>query len=198
MFKSIKNYEGFYEINELGVVQSISRTIINKHGKEQFYPGRVLKADEGKFGHKRVTLCKDHKTTRKLIHQLVAQTFIDNPENKPFINHIDNDPRNNHVTNIEWCTHSENMVHAQKQGRLFDSQSKGGRTGGISTKRAIAAYKAMVGTTFGCWDILSIADKRGSKQYFNVRCNSCGSEYTREKSYITTSKQTQCIHCKTR
>ena len=43
-----------------------------------------------------------------LVHRLVAETFLDNPENKPFVDHIDRDRHNNNVSNLRWVTSSEN------------------------------------------------------------------------------------------
>ena len=47
--------------------------------------------------------------TNRLIHRMVAQTFIENPDNKPYVNHIDTNILNNSVDNLEWVTQSENM-----------------------------------------------------------------------------------------
>ena len=44
----------------------------------------------------------------KLVHRIVADTFIPNPQNKPFIDHIDTNRKNNRVENLRWCTHREN------------------------------------------------------------------------------------------
>ena len=57
------------------------------------------------------------------IHRLVAEYFLDNPENKPQVNHIDGDKLNNHIDNLEYSTAKENMVHAGKTGLISYKQS---------------------------------------------------------------------------
>jgi len=49
----------------------------------------------------------------RLIHRMVAQTFLPNPDNKPVVNHKDTDVLNNSVSNLEWVTYKENMNTAK-------------------------------------------------------------------------------------
>ena len=54
---------------------------------------------------------RENKMTVK-IHKAVAETFIPKIIGKDFVNHIDVNKLNNHVLNLEWCTASENVLHA--------------------------------------------------------------------------------------
>ena len=70
----------------------------------------------GNNGYSSVDLCKDGTIKKYLIHRLVAEAFIPNPEKKPQVNHINGIKTDNRLDNLEWCTHSENMLHSYKQG----------------------------------------------------------------------------------
>ncbi|CAB4131422.1 HNH nuclease [uncultured Caudovirales phage] len=64
----------------------------------------------------RVTLSNKGYEKSYCVHRLVLMAFVPNPLNKESINHIDGNKHNNNVNNLEWCTHSENMIHACKMG----------------------------------------------------------------------------------
>ena len=64
--------------------------------------------------NKYITLQFNHKIYR--FHRLVAELFIDNPDNKPIVNHIDGNKHNNASINLEWVSSSENQLHAYKSG----------------------------------------------------------------------------------
>jgi hypothetical protein len=50
-----------------------------------------------------------------IIHRLIAQYFIQNPENKPMIDHKDNDIKNNSIDNLRWSSYQENCRNTVKQ-----------------------------------------------------------------------------------
>lgn len=77
---------------------------------------RILKKDKCNGGYLRVTLSSKGKTKRFMIHRIVAEAFIDNPENKPCVHHIDHNPENNSVENLEWVTYFENELYNKKDG----------------------------------------------------------------------------------
>lgn len=69
-------------------------------------------------GYLKVCLYKNNNQYNFLVHRLVAETFIPNPENKPCINHIDLDKTNNNVNNLEWVTYKENNNHADHNRKM--------------------------------------------------------------------------------
>lgn len=119
-WKDIKKFEGLYQISNFGRVKSLDRKIYqkNKNGKFQYvtYRGRILKVQKQKNGYLTIDLHRDNKFERKLIHKLVAEMFISNPNNYKYINHKDSNIQNNKVNNLEWCTQSYNIKYAYDLG----------------------------------------------------------------------------------
>lgn len=102
VWKQIPDFNGKYEVSNLGRVRSYF------YGKSP-----RLRSLSNLHGYKGVVLCRNKKEHLRLVHRLVAQAFIPNPENKSDVNHIDGDKTNNCVKNLEWCTPHENNIHAR-------------------------------------------------------------------------------------
>ncbi|BBK61872.1 hypothetical protein A9CBEGH2_08120 [Amedibacterium intestinale] len=119
MISSVKDYVGLYAITDRGNVYSENRYL--KDGR--FFRGKKLKGGQYHNGYKFVCLRKNGINKNVMIHRLVAETFIPNPNNYPCVNHIDGNKQNNCVENLEWCSYSDNLKHAVKIG-LVENQCK--------------------------------------------------------------------------
>lgn len=108
IWRDIEGWEGLYQISNCGNVKSL-----------HFNKERIMKQVSDTKGYKQVRFCNKSKTEMPLIHRLVAQAFIPNPDNKPEVNHHDNDKTNNHDWNLEWVTRAENIQYAVKTGTHF-------------------------------------------------------------------------------
>ena len=116
IWKDIENYEGCYQVSNLGRVRSLTRKVKTFNGFRTT-KGQLLKPLKTNTNYYRVDLKRNQKDKYISIHRLVAQAFIPNPNNYPVINHIDGDTSNNAVTNLEWCTQSHNIKEAYRVGR---------------------------------------------------------------------------------
>jgi len=111
IWKDIPNYEGLYQISNLGNVKSFYKNNIK---------GKKLKFGTTRKGYLFVILRKNKKGKLYTIHRLVALTFIPNPHNYLEINHKDENKKNNRVDNLEWCTHKYNANYGTMKYRVAE------------------------------------------------------------------------------
>ena len=117
----IKGNREIYEVSSLGNVRTKDREGARGHHVK----GHILAQRDNSNGYLRCDINITGKTKSHLVHRLVAEKFIPNPDNKPFVNHIDGNKHNNSVNNLEWCTRNENERHAWKTGLKHDIATKG-------------------------------------------------------------------------
>lgn len=100
-FIQIPGYEGRYSVSEYGLVRN-DRT------------NKIIGSKSSEYVN--VTLSKSGKAKKTYAHRIVAEVFVENPDNKPHVNHIDGNKRNNHYSNLEWVTSRENIRHSIAMG----------------------------------------------------------------------------------
>ena len=112
IFKNIADYEGLYQVSNLGRVRSIG------YGKTKVLKPVTI------IGYLHVNLYKDGKGKKFKVHRLVAMAFIPNPNNLPMINHRNEIKTDNRVENLEWCDASYNNSYGTHNQRRAEAQSK--------------------------------------------------------------------------
>jgi hypothetical protein len=114
IWKDVIDYEGLYQVSNLGNVKVLQRIKHNHKGKH-IAKEKILKPGITQ-GYARVVLTKNGVRSTKKVHRLVASAFLG--EQKDLcINHIDSNRSNNCIENLEWVTHLENMRHARINNR---------------------------------------------------------------------------------
>lgn len=101
IWKDIPGYEEYYEVSNTGLI------------RRKAY---IMKCRLTHDGYPAITLCGEGKQLSKTIHRIVAEAFIENPDNKAQVNHKDGVKSNAMASNLEWVTPSENVIHALKLG----------------------------------------------------------------------------------
>lgn len=115
IWRDIEGYEGRYQVSSQGRIKRSASVTSGRWGTMHLSE-LVMKATPDDEGYLSVGLTKGRKQIFYRVHRLVAQAFIANPDNKPFVNHVDGVKYHNEATNLEWCTNSENMLHALNHG----------------------------------------------------------------------------------
>lgn len=118
VWKDIVGFEGLYQISNKGEVKSLGNNFSRKE--------KLLKFDLSKE-YPKLELFKNGVRNRKLLHRLIAEHFIPNPENLPFVNHIDNNRSNYQLDNLEWCTPKYNVNHYFKNFHSYKNTEKESR-----------------------------------------------------------------------
>lgn len=132
IWKPVVGYEGLYEVSSMGRVRSLDRRISyisrTQEGKEytttHTHKSKLMKQHNNHFGYKVIALCMDGKYRTYMVHRLVAEAFIPNPNNYPVVNHKDENKQNNCVENLEWCTQQYNINYGNGNIRRIDTRNQ--------------------------------------------------------------------------
>lgn len=130
-WKTIKGYEGLYRVSSTGLIEG--------------QKGNILKQGVNQGGYPYVNLCNKEsvrKNTR--IHRIVAETFIENPNNYKYVNHIDGNKLNNNKDNLEFCSQAYNIKEAYRLGlNTSKSQYKKVQMVNVVTDEVLEVFESM-------------------------------------------------------
>lgn len=155
------------EVSTMGNVRTLDKMVSNGNWM-RLAKGRVLNPFVSNAGYMLVHIIIDGKKINKLVHRLVAQTFIPNPDSLKEVNHKDCDRTNNNVDNLEWCSRSYNIQYREKFGEAlghpifainldtnevthFNSQTEASRVLGLDRPSINMVIKGKYKQTGGYW-----------------------------------------------
>ncbi|GGD64478.1 endodeoxyribonuclease [Erythrobacter arachoides] len=125
-WKTIEGYEGLYEISDQGRVKTLSRTVYRGRGSSpQVLKERILDHRINKDGYPIVCLSKDRKGRNCLVHRLLAEAFIPNPDGHPIVRHLNDVKTDMRLGNLAWGTHTDNRLDAIRNGCKIHVLEKG-------------------------------------------------------------------------
>jgi len=117
VWKDIMGYEGRYQISNYGRVKTLERYVMCGRGSNPIKrKEKLLKIKVNKNGYPYVDLSKDAQYTSFRVHRLVAIHFVNGFEEGLDVNHKDGIKLHNHYSNLEWCSRSQNLLHALDMG----------------------------------------------------------------------------------
>lgn len=116
IWKDVVDWEGSYEVSNLGRVRSKLRFVNGKNGCKVPRQPKIKESYLDEDGYPRISLYDGSRSKLMGVHRIVAQAFVPNPENKPEVNHINGDKEDNCAENLEWVTNLENIRHSIETG----------------------------------------------------------------------------------
>ena len=127
-WKPIKDFEGLYEVSNMGRFRSLSRykMRINSNGNKVRTPvkPRLLRLNKINTGYCNVVIYKESKRYEYRAHRLVALHFCDGYKPGYVVNHLDENKSNNRADNLEWCTELYNHRYGTAIQRTVEKQQK--------------------------------------------------------------------------
>lgn len=153
----------YIKINDDYLISSSGKVFSLKNKK-------ILKG--GKFTNGYLFVRFGRKSKNHLIHRLVAETFVPNPQNKPCVDHINGNRQDNRAENLRWCDHKENSNFDVAKKRMIEAQSSRAREVYQYTKNGDLVKK---------YNSLNEAARENNYLLSNIWA--CCSKYGRIKTY---------------
>lgn len=114
-WRDVPSTGGLLQVSSDGRVRRKARPLVYSDGRKGTLPAADLRSTPQATGY----LAVSFSGSKLLVHRLVAETFLPQPEvvfAKNTVNHKDGDKRNNAVHNLEWASYRQNNTHARDVG----------------------------------------------------------------------------------
>lgn len=154
-WRDIQGFEGKYQVSNLGRVRNIKFLGHPRSAKQE----RILSPKLKRDGYLSVHLSEGKADFHPAVHRLVAQAFIENPDNLPQVNHKDENKTNNRVDNLEWCTNLYNTRYGTGQIRAHEHKKKPILKLDMQTKEILKEY---AGATDAAIEMFGIPEKKNA------------------------------------
>lgn len=118
VWKEVPEYEEYLLVSDWGNVKTKTRSKTNGVTEKS----KILTQKEKNNRYLEIGIRINSKKKYFLVHRLVAMTFLHRIEGLDFVNHKNCDKKDNRVENLEWCTSSQNSIHAHKNGRCSNEE----------------------------------------------------------------------------
>ena len=125
IWKDIPNYEGLYQISNLGRVKSLERFRKGKNGSLSSVKEKILKPGILNSGYYIIGLTKQSILKFYYVHRLVWESFNGSIPEGYEINHLDEIPSNNRLSNLSLVTHKENINYGTRTERSTKKRING-------------------------------------------------------------------------
>lgn len=137
IWKDISGYEGMYQISNLGKVRSVDRVV---HGRNDYFQKGIELKIFSNWNYDFVVVSRNGKSKRLYLHRLVAEHFVENPNNYNVVNHKDENKRNNKADNLEWCTSKYNANYGKRNRKI--AQKLGKRIARMKNGKILQVYSS--------------------------------------------------------
>lgn len=176
IWKNVNGFEERYKISNMGRVKSLMDSNNNKREK-------ILKQYLDKNGYLRLLFSKNGKLKNFSVHRLVAEAFIQNPNNYCQVNHKNEDKTDNRVNNLEFCDAKYNTNYGTGiKRRVTSTDYKAiGRKNSEKLSKKVFQYNKN-GTLINVWQSIKDCGKNGFHEGAVSQC--CRNCFNREGNNV--------------
>ena len=137
VFRDVAGWEPLYKVSNWGRIRSLPRTVINRLGGSQHFPGKILKPTPDGDGYFQVILCHNAQRENRKIHRLVLEAFIGPCPEGQECRHLDGNKTNNRIENLAWGTPQDNADDRIRHGTAVGGGACGERNGMVTHPEAV-------------------------------------------------------------